>query len=49
MGYNKAILVMGHMGSEHGGMKLLADMISEKHTEFPTQYINCGEVYSYTD
>lgn len=49
MGYNKAILVMGHIGSEYGGMKLLADMISEKHAEFPTQYINCGEVYSYTD
>lgn len=49
LGYNKAFLVMGHIGSERGGMRLLAEMLNDKHPEFETKYIECGEVYSYTD
>ncbi len=48
-GANKAILVMGHQGSEYGGMKLLAERLDRKHKEFKTIYINDGAVYSYTD
>lgn len=48
-GYNKAILVMGHIGSERAGMMYLAEMIKEKHSELNVKYIECGEVYSYTD
>lgn len=49
LGYDKAILVLGHIGSERGGMMLLADRISELHPELETKYIECGEVYSYAD
>ncbi len=49
LGYNKAFLVMGHIGSERGGMRLLAEKLSKTHPEFETKYIECGEVYSYTD
>ena len=46
MGYNKALLVMGHIGSEREGMKLLAKRLDEKFADFETTYIECGEVYS---
>ena len=49
LGYNKAVLVMGHIGSERAGMMHLADMVKEKHPELNIKYIECGEVYSYTD
>ena len=49
LGYNKAILVMGHIGSERCGMKILAERITELHPELEAKYIECGEVYSYTD
>jgi len=49
LGLNKAILVMGHIGSERAGMMYLADIIKEKHPELNPIYIECGEVYSYTD
>lgn len=48
MGYYKAVLVMGHIGSEREGMKLLAEKLCEKFADFETTYIECGEVYSYT-
>ncbi len=49
LGINKTLIVMGHIGSERDGMRLLAKRLSEKHTEFETCYIECGEVYTYTD
>ena len=49
LGMNKTLIVMGHIGSERDGMRLLAKRLSEKHTEFETRYIECGEVYTYTD
>lgn len=49
LGYNKAILVMGHIGSERAGMMHLADLMKMKYPDFETVYIECGEVYSYTD
>lgn len=48
-GYNKAILVLGHIGSERDGMALLRDILCEKHPEFQTRYFECGELYSYVD
>lgn len=47
MGYNKAVLVMGHIGSEREGMKLLAKRLNTEFKELNTVYIECGEVYSY--
>lgn len=49
MGYNKAILVMGHIGSERNGMMLIARRLHQNHSEIPVHYLECGEVYSYTD
>lgn len=49
MGYNKAIIVMGHIGSERAGMMYLADILNKMYPEIETQYLECGEVYSYTD
>ncbi len=48
LGYNKAILVMGHIGSEREGMKLLANNLAKKYIDTSITYIECGEVYSYT-
>ncbi|MCR5753378.1 MAG: Nif3-like dinuclear metal center hexameric protein [Acetatifactor sp.] len=49
MGYNKAILVMGHIGSEREGMRYLAEILQGKYPSLHTKYIECGEVYQYTD
>ncbi len=38
LGYNKAVLVMGHIGSERDGMKLLSEKLSADFPEFPTYY-----------
>ncbi len=49
LGFNKSIIVMGHIGSERDGMRLLAEKLSKKHTSFETKYFECGEVYTYTE
>lgn len=49
LGYNKAILVMGHIGSERDGMRYLVELLKEKYPAIGAQYIECGEVYQYTD
>lgn len=49
LGMNKTLIVMGHIGSERDGMRLLAKRLNETHTEFETRYFECGEVYSYTN
>lgn len=49
MGYNKAMLVMGHIGSERHGMALIAHRLQQAHPEISVCYLECGEVYSYTD
>ncbi len=49
LGINKTLIVMGHIGSERDGMRLLAKRLNEKYTEFETRYIECTEVYTYTD
>lgn len=48
-GFNKAIIVMGHAGSEYAGMITLGKKIKERHREFPIYYLECGDSYSYTD
>ena len=39
MGYNKAILVMGHIGSERNGMMLIARRLHQNHSEIPVHYL----------
>lgn len=49
LGYKKALIIMGHIGSERDGMKYTAEILKEKHPELLVKYFECGEVYTYTD
>ena len=49
LGINKALIVMGHIPSERDGMRLLTERMKNDYPELEVCYIECGEVYSYTD
>ena len=49
LGMNKALIVMGHIGSERDGMRLLVEKLNNKHADLDARYFECGEVYSYVD
>lgn len=49
MGYHKAILVLGHIGSERDGMKYTAEVLKERQSHLDVRYFECGEVYTYSD
>ena len=49
MGYRKAILVLGHIGSERDGMKYTAEVLKERQPQLDVRYFECGEVYTYSD
>ena len=46
LGLNKAMIVLGHEGSERSGMRYLAKLLSEKHPDLKIEYVECGEVYN---
>lgn len=46
LGINKAMVVLGHEGSERAGMMYLAKLLSESHPELKIDYLECGEVYN---
>ena len=48
MGMHKAIVILGHAGSEKFAMKHLAQKIDMKYGA-EARYFDCGEVYTYTD
>ncbi len=49
MGFKKAMLVLGHTGSERDGMRLVAERLQNTYPELSVRYFECGEVYTYTD
>ncbi|MBR6556756.1 MAG: Nif3-like dinuclear metal center hexameric protein [Clostridia bacterium] len=49
LGKKKALLVLGHVGSERDGMVRTAELVRERHPEIESKYFECGEVYTYTD
>lgn len=49
LGYKKALLIMGHIGSERDGMKYLTKLLNENFNGLNIKYFDCGEVYSYTN
>lgn len=49
LGHKKALIIMGHIGSERDGMKYTADLLKKKYPEIDVKYFECGEVYTYTD
>ena len=48
LGHNMAMLVLGHVGSEREGMKLVAEKIRNE-LGIEAKYFDCGEVYTYAD
>ena len=46
LGLNKAMIVLGHEGSERAGMIYFTKLLSEKHPELNIDYVECGEVYN---
>ena len=49
LGKKKALLVLGHVGSERDGMVRTAELVRERHPDMECKYFECGEVYTYTD
>ena len=49
LGYKKALIYMGHVGSERDGMRYTADLLTQMYPEISVKYFECGEVYQYTD
>ena len=46
LGHKKALLILGHIGSERDGMKLLARRLSGRYPAIESRYFECGEVYA---
>ena len=49
LGFAKALLVPGHIGSERNGMIYTADLVKKLFPALEVKYFECGEVYTYTD
>ena len=49
LGHRKAILVLGHVGSERDGMKYTAEILKQRQPQLDVRYFECGEVYTYSD
>ena len=45
LGFNKSLIVMGHIASERDGMRFLTERLKKKYTEIEFVYFECGEVY----
>lgn len=46
LGYGKAILVLGHIGSERDGMKLLTEELANTYKDISFRYFECEELYN---
>ena len=49
LGHKKALLVLGHAGSERDGMVYTAEILQEKFPGLQVKYFEGGEVYTYTE
>ena len=49
LGFRKALLFIGHVGSERDGMRLLADRMRDLFPALETRYFECGEAYGYPE
>ena len=49
LGIPKSLIVMGHIGSERDGVRLLEQKIKASWQGVDVKYFECGEVYSYVD
>lgn len=49
LGHSKALLVLGHVGSERDGMKYTARLLKARQPRLEVRYFRCGELYTYSD
>lgn len=49
LGRKKALLILGHAGSERDGMAYTASLLRDRFPGLAVRYLDCGEVYTYTD
>lgn len=49
LGFAKALLILGHCGSERDGMRYIAEKIQEALPALEVQYFESGEVYTYCE
>lgn len=49
LGIEKAMLILGHAGSERDGMIYTAEILSDMFPETEVKYFEGGETYTYTD
>ena len=45
LGFRKSLIVMGHIGSERDGMRLLSERLKKEYPALEVAYFECGEVY----
>lgn len=48
-GYKKALIILGHYGTEVLGVKLVAETLKENFKDIKIEYIECGNSYSYSN
>lgn len=48
-GYNKALLILGHYGTEVSGIRLLSEKLATDHKNLLIKYLECGDTYRYTE
>lgn len=49
LGFAKALLILGHCGSERDGMRYIAGLLKEAQPELDIRYFESGEVYTYCE
>lgn len=49
LGIKKALLILGHCGSERDGMRYIADLLAKALPELSVRYLESGEVYTYCE
>ena len=49
LGFAKALLILGHCGSERDGMRYIAGMLREALPSLNVHYFESGEVYTYCE
>ena len=47
LGYNKSLIVLGHVGSERNGMMLLSEKLGRLFDDVEFKYIECDEVFTH--
>lgn len=49
LGLKKALIILGHVGSERDGMEYIARLLKKRQPGLDVKYFDCGEVYTYGD